>query len=74
MTSARIKYILLGWVEESLGEKGGIKGGRRNLWASLWNIFPKCALHDPIAQISQGLKLTFKHEFKYDSKRDMIQP
>ena len=31
MTSARIKYILLGWVGESFGGKGGIKEGRRNL-------------------------------------------
>ena len=31
MTSARIKYILFGWTGESLGEKGVIKGGRRNL-------------------------------------------
>ena len=31
MTSTRIKYILLGWVGESLGGKEGIKGGRRNL-------------------------------------------
>ena len=29
MTSAWIQYILLDWVEEKLGGKGGIKGGRR---------------------------------------------